>query len=171
MQSRDRLRIAILVALAIGLHGLERMFPTPLPWLRFGFANIITLTIIVFYGLRAGLMLTLIRVLVVSLLVGTFLGPGFLLSLSGGITSTLAMGVSYVLMRKLLSPLGLSLIGAFTHNLTQLAVAYLLFVRRIEVILYISPVVLGVGVFTGMINGIASGMLIRGIRDEVDKGK
>ncbi len=167
MQSRDRLRIAIFVAIAIGLHGFERMIPTPLPWLGFGFANIITLTVIVFYGFRTGLMLTLIRVTVVSLLVGTFMGPGFFLSLAGGLSSTISMALAYYILGSLLSPLGLSLIGAFTHNLAQLGVAYLLFVRKLDVLLYLSPVILGTGVVTGLINGLASGMLIRRLREEV----
>jgi len=167
MQSRDRLRIAIFVAIAIGLHGFERMVPTPLPWLRFGFANIITLTVIVFYGFRTGLMLTLIRVTVVSLMVGTFMGPGFLLSLAGGLSSTIAMALAWYGLGSLLSPLGLSLIGAFVHNLAQLGVAYLLFVRKLDVLLYLSPVILGTGVVTGLINGLASGMLIRRLREEV----
>jgi len=166
MQSQDRLRVALLVAVAIALHGFERTIPTPIPWLRFGFANIITLTAVVFYGLRVALMITLIRVFVVSLFVGTFLGPGFILSLGGGLASTIAMGGVFYLLGGLFSPLGLSLIGAFAHNLAQLFLAYLLFVRKIDAILYLSPVILVFGVLAGTVNGLASGMLIISLREE-----
>ena len=67
MQSQDKLRIALLAAYAIGLHGLERMIPAPIPWLRFGLANIITLTALILYGFRVAMTITLIRVLIGSL--------------------------------------------------------------------------------------------------------
>ncbi|NOZ24851.1 MAG: Gx transporter family protein [Nitrospirae bacterium] len=166
MQSQDRLRIAILAAYAIGLHGLERMIPAPLPWMRFGFANIITLTALILYGLRVAMTITLIRVLIVSLLTGSFLGPGFVLSLGGGVASTLIMSGAYSLFSALFSPVGISLIGSMAHNLTQLTLAYLLFVRRMEAILFITPIILLLGIITGMINGMASGLLLKKLGEE-----
>jgi len=161
MQSQDRVRIALLAAYAIGLHAIERLIPSPLPWLRFGLANIITLTAIILYGFRTGLMITLIRVFLGSLFLGTFLGPGFVMSLGGGTVSTIAMAGAYKTFRKAFSPFGLSLIGAFFHNLTQLTLAYLLFVRRYEVILYLSPVILFLGIITGGINGLICSIIVK----------
>ncbi len=166
MQSRDRLRIAILAAYAIGLHGLERMIPAPLPWLRFGLANIITLTALMLYGLRVALTITLIRVLLVSLLTGSFLGPGFVLSLGGGVASTLLMGLASALLSSLFSPVGISLIGSMAHNLTQLTLAYLLFIRRMEPILFVTPLILLLGIITGMVNGMASGLLLKKLKGD-----
>lgn len=71
------IHIALLAAYAIGLNSIERLIPSPIPWLRFGFANIITLTTLYLYGLKAGMTVTLIRVFVGSLFTGTFLGPAF----------------------------------------------------------------------------------------------
>lgn len=167
MESRDRLRIALLAAFAISLHGIERMIPAPVPWLRFGFANIITLTALVFYGIRVAMMITLIRVFIVSLLSGTFPGPGFILSLGGGIISTLSMGLACRFLSPLFSPLGFSLIGAFSHNLIQVLLAYMLFVRRLEAVLYITPLILVLGIMTGAVNGISSGMLISSLRSSL----
>lgn len=161
MQSQDRVRIALLAAYAIGLHAIERLIPSPLPWLRFGLANIITLTAIILYGFRTGLMITLIRVFLGSLFLGTFLGPGFVMSLGGGTVSTIAMAGAYKTFRKAFSPFGLSLIGAFFHNLTQLTLAYLFFVRRYEVILYLSPVILFLGIITGGINGLICSIIVK----------
>ncbi len=156
MQSQDNLRIAILSAFAIGLHALERLIPSPVPWLRFGFANIIILLSLILYGFRVGLMITLIRILIGSIFVGTFLGPGFLLSFSGGLVSTTAMYLSIRLFKNAISAFGLSLIGAFFHNLTQLLVAYVLFIRRIDAVFYLAPVILFLGIITGSINGVAT---------------
>ena len=78
MQLQDKYRIALLAGYAIGIHSFERLLPTPVPWLRVGLANIITLVTLLLYGIRPAVMVTLIRVTVVSLFAGTFLGPAFI---------------------------------------------------------------------------------------------
>jgi heptaprenyl diphosphate synthase len=163
MQSQDKLRIALLSAYAIAIHGFERLIPAPVPWLRFGLANIITLTTLVLYGLKPAMMITLIRVTVGSFFAGTFLGPAFLLSLGAGIVSTIAMGVIVKYMPSLFSPVGISLIGALLHNMTQLFLAYLVFIKRFEVVIILAPVILITGTITGTLNGIVSAMLITGL--------
>jgi heptaprenyl diphosphate synthase len=170
MPSLDNRRIAVLSAYAITLHIIERLIPTPVPWLRFGFANIITLVAIILYGIKTGLFITLIRVFIGSLFTGTFLGPGFLLSLGGGIMSTLAMGAGSLLGERIFSPLGLSLLGAFVHNITQLMLAYLVFIRKIDVILYLSPLILLLGMATGTLNGIVCLLLIKKLRTDLEQG-
>jgi heptaprenyl diphosphate synthase len=170
MQSQDKggtdnFYIALLSAYAIGLNSIERLIPTPIPWLRFGFVNIITLTTLLLYGLKAGMTVTLIRVFVVSLLAGTFLGPAFILSLGGGVSSTLIMWTASVLCGRLLSPIGLSLLGALAHNLAQLSLAYVFFVRRLEAIIFISPIIIFFGVITGTFNGIVTTLVVRKIKE------
>jgi heptaprenyl diphosphate synthase len=160
----ETFNIALLAAYAIGLHSLERFIPSPIPWLRFGFANIITLTTLLLYGFRAGMTVTLIRVLVGSLFTGTFLGPGFVLSLSGGVLSTLAMWSAKTLTGRLFGPVGLSLLGAFFHNIAQLFVAYVFFVKKLEAVLYISPVIFLIGAGTGAVNGVATGLILKRVR-------
>jgi len=163
MQSQDKYRIAILSAYALALHGFEAMLPTPLPWLRFGISNIITLTALVLFGFRTAMMITLIRVVLGSIFAGTFLGPAFILSLGGGLAGTLAMGGMFSISRNFFGPVGLSLIGALFHNAAQLFFAYLLFIRRIEAVLFISPVILLIGTLTGFANGLVSDILIKNL--------
>lgn len=163
MQLQDKYRVAILSAYALSLHGLESLFPTPIPWLKLGIANIISLIALLLYGFRTAMMVTLIRVILASLFTGTFLGPAFLLSLSGNVTSITAIGIVHRVFKNLFSPLGLSLIGAFFHNTGQLFLAYFFFIQRIEAILFISPVIILTGTFTGLINGIISSILIKKI--------
>ncbi len=163
MQSRDRYRIALLSAYAIALHGFESLLPTPIPWLRLGLANIITLVALLLYGFRTAMMVTLIRIIIASIFRGTFLGPAFILSFGGGVSSTIAMGLAYKISRNLFGPVGLSLIGAVSHNIAQLALAYVLFIQRIEAVLIISPVILLIGTLSGVTNGLVSDFLIRNI--------
>jgi heptaprenyl diphosphate synthase len=167
----ENFHIALLSAYAVGLHSLERIIPAPIPWLRFGFVNIITLTSLLLYGLKAGIMITLIRVFVSSLFAGTFLGPSFVLSLGGGISSTFAMWGAGSLFGRLLSPVGISLIGALVHNIAQLFIAYLLFVKRLEAILIIGPFIILIGVFTGSFNGFVTTLIVKSVKEKRHRTK
>ncbi len=165
----ENFHIALLSAYAVGLHSIEALIPSPVPWLRFGFANIITLTTLILYGLKAGMTVTLIRVIVASLFTGTFLGPAFALSLGGGVSSTLVMWSAKVVFGRIFGPVGLSLLGALAHNITQLFLAYLIFVRRIEAILFISPIIIIFGLITGTFNGIITGLIIKKVNDSKNR--
>jgi heptaprenyl diphosphate synthase len=163
MQLQDKHRIAILSAYALALHGFESLLPTPIPWLKLGIANIIPIVALVLYGFRTALMVTLIRVVLASILIGTFLGPAFILSTGGGIASVLAMGLVMKLFKNLFGTVGISLIGALFHNIAQLSLAYFLFIQRIEAVLIISPLILLIGSVTGIVNGIISDILIKNL--------
>jgi heptaprenyl diphosphate synthase len=162
----EAVHIALLSAYAVGLHSIEAFIPTPVPWLRLGLANIITLTTLCLYGLRAGMTVTLTRVFVRSLIAGTFLGPAFVMSLGGGVASTIVMWALISVFRKHLGIVSLSVFGALTHNIVQLFLAYFLFVRRIEAILIVSPVILLFGIITGIFNGIITNLIIKKIKNK-----
>jgi heptaprenyl diphosphate synthase len=131
--------VSTLVAMSIAIHSVEMFIPSPFPWLRFGFANIIVLTAIALYGLRVGLMVTILRVFLGTILMGTFLTPAFFLGMGGGIGSTLVMGFAYRKFKAFFSLVGISVMGAYTHNIIQLTIVYLVFIRHSEVF-YILPV-------------------------------
>jgi len=169
MQLQDKYRIALLSAYALALHGFESLLPTPIPWLRLGLANIITLITLFLYGIRAAIMVTLIRVILSSIFTGTFLGPAFILSLGGGVASTLAMGSVLSIAPRLFSTIGLSLIGALFHNIAQLFLAYFLFIQRIEAILLISPLIILIGTVTGTVNGVVSDLVIKNLKKTKQK--
>ena len=160
MELQDKYRIALLSSYALALHGFETLIPSPVPWLRLGLSNIVTLVTLYMYGLRPALMVTAIRVALGSLFLGTFLGPAFFLSLGGGLAGTLSMGIVITIFPKLFSILGLSLIGAFFHNAAQIFIAYLLFIQRIEAVLIVAPVLITAGVLTGALNGLAAKYLV-----------
>ncbi len=164
MQLQDKYRIAILSAYALGLHGFESLLPSPIPWLRLGLANIITITTLFLYGTGAAVTVTLIRVVLGSLFAGTFPGPAFILSLGGGLASALVMGSIFSVAPRLFSAIGLSIIGALFHNLVQLVIAYFLFIQKIEAVLLITPLMVLLGTLTGTANGAVSGLLIKNLK-------
>ncbi len=114
----------VFTGLALALHVLEGAVLPSLgpPGAKLGLANLVTLLILDFSGLRAALGVTLLRVLLGTVLGGTFLAVGFWMSLAGGLGSTLLMGSVLHLCRGAdLRLLGAA--GAVTHNACQLAVA------------------------------------------------
>lgn len=169
MQLQDKYRIALLSAYALGLHGFETLLPSPIPWMRLGLANIITITALFLYGTRAAVMVTLIRVVLGSLFAGTFPGPGFILSLGGGLASILAMASIFSLAPRLFSAVGLSIVGALFHNIVQLVIAYFLFIQKIEAVLLITPLMILLGTLTGTVNGVVSELLIKNLKNSHEK--
>ena len=89
----DDHRIAKLAAFAIVLHMLEAIVPSPLPGVKPGIANIVTLYVLYQYGFGAAAWVSILRVFASSLLMGQFLSPTFVLSLSGAIVS---LGILYL---------------------------------------------------------------------------
>lgn len=164
MQSQDKYRIALLSAYAVAIHSFESFLPSPIPWLKFGIANIITVVTLILYGFRAAMMVTLIRIILSSMLTGTFLGPSFLMSLAGGVTGTLAASAIFYSFPRMFGPVGLSLVGAFFHNTAQLFLAYILFVQKIEPVLIVMPLLIFLGTLTGMANGLIAALLIQRLR-------
>ena len=169
MPPQDKYRIALLSAYALALHAFESLIPMPIPWFRVGLANIIAITTFILFGFRSAMMVTLIRVIIASLFSGSFLGPGFILSMGGGVSSILAMGFVLYLVPGLFGPVGLSLIGALFHNLSQLFLAYLLFIQKIEPVLLITPFLLLIGAITGTVNGLAADLLIKGLKNSQER--
>ena len=55
----------------------------PSPWVKLGLANLMTLMALVYLGTKEAFIVTLLRVILGSILGGTFLGPTFFLSLVG----------------------------------------------------------------------------------------
>ncbi|MBL8441241.1 MAG: Gx transporter family protein, partial [Betaproteobacteria bacterium] len=78
-------RIARLAAAAVGLSLVDAAIPTPLPGVKPGLANIVTLLVLERYGWATAAWVTGLRVIAGSLLLGHFLAPGFFLSLTGAV--------------------------------------------------------------------------------------
>ena len=156
---RRRVFLALFIALAVAVHTFESLLPNPLPWLRLGLANILGLSALFIFGVRALWMVNLGRILVGSLVLGSLFSPGFLLSLSGGLLATLMMTIGHYSFSPRIGPVGVSVFGAFGHITGQLLVAWLLIVRHPSIWMMF-PFFLLVALISGVVNGLASSMLI-----------
>jgi heptaprenyl diphosphate synthase len=121
MSARSVARLAILVAVATVLQIAESSIPKPLPWLRLGLANGVTLLAIVRIGARGALVVTVTRVLLGGLAFGSLGGPSFLLSAAGSAAAWAVMASAWRIFAPPLSVLGVSVLGAAAHVAGQLA--------------------------------------------------
>jgi heptaprenyl diphosphate synthase len=152
-------RIAKLTALAIGLHMLESAFPSPLPGVKPGVANIITLYVLYRYDFKTAAWVSLLRVFASSLLLGQFLTPSFLLSLSGASASLIMLALANQLPKSYFSAISLSILAAFAHIAGQLLIVRLLLIPHASV-LYLVPIFALAALFFGIINGLITNKLL-----------
>lgn len=151
---------ARLTALAIGLHVLEAIFPSPLPGVKPGIANIVTLYVLMEFDFATAAWVSLLRVFASSLLLGHFLSPTFVLSLSGSLTSLAVLWVAQYLPKRLFSSVSLSILAAFGHIAGQLLVVWLWLIPQAGVV-YLIPVFALAALFFGCINGLIVAKLLR----------
>ncbi len=155
---QDR-RIAALAAAAVGLTLAEAAIPLPIPGIKPGLANIVTLIVLVRFGWRAAAWVTLLRVVAGALLLGSFLTPSFVLSLAGATASLAVLGLLTGLHPRWMGPVGLSVLAAFAHMGMQLAVVDLWLMPGIS-LLGLAPLFLTAAWLTGLANGLAAARLL-----------
>ena len=160
MNTRRVSLLGVLVALALALHVIEAQIPSPLPWVRPGLANLMTLVALLSLGWRAAMLVTLLRVVIGSLLVGSFLGPGFLLSFAGGVASTAAMALLAPGAWRLWSPLAVSAAGAVAHGGAQLLALKALQLLPAADLSWLAPLVLVPALVAGLVTGLLGNIVL-----------
>jgi len=158
--TRDDHRIAWFTALAVTIHIAESALPSPIPGVKPGLANIITITVLIRYGWRMAAWVNLLRVVAGSLVIGTFLTPTFILSLSGAITSTGLLILMSYLPGRGCSAIGYSVASALIHIVTQFWVAYWLFIQH-ESFVWLLPLLLTAALGFGLVTGIVAQAMLK----------
>ena len=146
-------RIAKLAALAIGIHVLESAIPSPLPGVKPGLANVVTLLTYFLYGWRAAIWVSLLRVVIGSVIVGTFFSPTFMLSVSGALGSLAILAAVAAAGGLGLSPIGVAVLASLAHMAGQFAVAYAVFVQH-PALFALLPVLMTAALVFGLVSGI-----------------
>jgi len=153
-------KIAVLVAISCVLQIAESLIPHPIPGLRLGLANVMTLIALATLGFGPALEVAVLRTILSSFIMGTFMSPAFILSFSGALVSTLIMGLLYWLSgfyrHCRLSIVGISILSALSHNLVQLCLAYLILVRHKGIFVFLPWLCIG-AVFMGWLTGAVAG--------------
>ncbi|MBP5574830.1 MAG: Gx transporter family protein [Bacilli bacterium] len=151
--------LGILTAGAIVIAILESFIPSiGIPGVKLGLANIIILVTLYELGIWEAAAINLLRVLVTSLVRGTFLSMGFLMSLTGCVMS-LGIMILFYLLLKWFSIVGVSVIGAIFHVTGQILIA-MLYLGTTYIVLYL-PVIAISAIITGVFVGIIARIIIK----------
>lgn len=143
--------LALFTTLAMAIYYVESLLPTlvPIPGIKLGLANIITLLVLKNFSPKEALLVLFARILLVSFAFGQFLSLFY--SLTGGIFCLLAMWLINRLLKGSFLVLT-SIFGALFHNIGQLCVAILL-TQSLAVLTYLPFFILSAaitGLFTGL---------------------
>ncbi|MBL8446126.1 MAG: Gx transporter family protein [Zoogloeaceae bacterium] len=158
----EDIRVARHGAAAIALTVAEAAIPLPLPGVKPGLGNIITLVVLARWGWREAAWVALLRVVAGSLLLGQFLAPGFFLSLTGGVLSLIVLALARHLPARWFGPVSQSILAAIAHISGQILVARLWLVPH-DGIFYLVPVFALAAVVFGTVNGLVAARILAGV--------
>lgn len=158
MNAKKITAMGLLTALALIIHVIEAQIPppAPVPGVKMGLANIITVYALFRLSPKETFMVLMARIALGSIFAGSAMSALF--SLAGGLACYLAM----LLLRRIFTPDQIwicSVIGAVFHNIGQTAAA--LAVYRTPALLIYLPVLMLSGMLAGAFTGLAAQYVIK----------
>lgn len=149
----------VFIALALALSYTERFLPlqllVPLPGVKLGLANIVTLLALYLFPVKYAFLILIPRCILGAVFGGGI--TGLLFSLWGGMLALCAMALGKKV--PLFSIFGVSVLGAAAHNVGQILAAMVL-MRSCYIGAYL-PWLLLAGIFTGLLTGLLAAGLLR----------
>lgn len=150
--------LALFTTIALAIYSVEAALPTlvPIPGIKLGLANIITLIVLRYLNAKDAFLVLLARIFIATFLFGQAMS--LLYSLAGGILCLLVM----VLINKFLQGHCIyitSIFGALAHQTGQLIVA-LLITSSLAPLTYV-PFFIISGCITGLFTGLCAHFLLK----------
>lgn len=157
MKVKKLTKLALLAGIALVIFAVELQIPSPIPvpGVKLGLSNIVTLVTLCLFGWKEALAVLLVRVVLGGIVTGQVGALPY--ALAGGLLSFAAM----LLLRRFVREKQLwvlSVVGGFFHNLGQLATAILL-TRTAGLLAYL-PVLLLSGMLAGLFTGLCAQFVI-----------
>ena len=150
--------MAMLTAASIIVFVIEAQIPAPVPvpGVKLGLANVITLIAMLLLGRREAGLILAVRIVMGSVFAGGV--SAFLFSISGGVLAYAVMCITVTRFpRKMLWVV--SALAAVAHNLGQLLAA--IAVTKTAALMVYAPVLLASGIITGVFTGLVAMYLVR----------
>ena len=162
MKTRKIATRALAIALAMILSFVESQIPAfvAIPGVKIGLANIAVVFVLYKLGWKEAVLISLVRVVMVSMLFGTLVSLFY--SVAGAVLSLTGM----VLLKKtgLFSTVAVSVTGGVLHNVGQILMACLLL--ETNVIVYYLPFLILSGVIAGVVIGVVSAIMVNRVQVE-----
>ena len=154
-------RCALLTAIALILSLLENCIPIPLPGVKLGLANAVTLYLLLYHRPWEAFAVLIARLLLAALFSAN---PSSLLyAAAGGLLALLGCWTIKRLFPRGLSPIGLSMAGAALHHVGQLACA--LWITASPAVLQYLPWLLLCAIPSGAVTGLVCLMVYQRIKN------
>lgn len=148
--------LGLTIALAMIMSYIEALVPLSfaVPGIKMGLANIVIIFVLYKIGTKEAILVSLIRVILVSLLFSNVMAMAY--SIAG---AALSLSVMWLLKKTdKFSVIGVSIAGGIMHNVGQIIMAVILLGTE-QIALYL-PVLIITGTATGVVIGIVSGLVI-----------
>jgi uncharacterized membrane protein len=165
---KNDLIIASLTALAIAIHIVESSLPSIIPGIKPGLSNVITLICLFTFGFKIAAQVSLLRVFISSLLIGSFLSPTFILSLTGAVSSLITIACLWIIFKpvdnclhnRFIGPIGMAVVASLSHMLGQFYVAWFLYVPHPQLFKML-PIFITISVILGVVSGILTLLFLK----------
>ena len=151
--NRKLAHFSLYLAIALSLWVLEEFIPRPMPWLKPGFSYIAILLAMLEFDIKSGFAIGILRVFLGAIILGRLVSPSFILSLSGTLAALCVMSILMLIRGKLVSLIGISIAGAFSHLAMQILVAGAIFYRP-DAVIWLLPISTIWAIIAGAIVGI-----------------
>ena len=170
-QTTDIHIIAKLSAIAIVLHTAEFFLPSPIFGLKPGIANVVVLFAYYFFNFNSAVYVSLIRVFISSLILGTFLTPTFFLSFSGALSSLGCLAIaSYFLNKKYFSIYSFSMLMSLAHVVGQF-ICVRLFIIQDNGVFFLIPIFIIFAFIFALINAYIVDKIMRVSNSQIKNDK
>ncbi len=157
MKIRKLTLLALFTAIALTIFMVEAQLPplVPIPGVKLGLANIVTVFLVFAIGSREAAMVLACRIFLGAVFAGNF--STIFYSAAGGLLSILVtIGLKQVLTPKQLWVAGA--LGAVAHSIGQMAAAILIAATP-GLIVYL-PVLMAISIVTGLFTGLCAQLLL-----------
>lgn len=162
MKTRRIVLLGLLTAIALTIFMLEAQLPAPIPvpGVKLGLANIVTVFTVFLLGPREGVLVLAARIFLGAVFAGNF--STILYSAAGGaLAIAVTIGLKRVLKGNQLWVAGCA--GAVAHSIGQMAVA--VWVSGTLGLLAYLPILIAVSIVTGLFTGLCAQFLLNRGKD------
>ena len=157
MKTRKLTTLSLLCAIALTIFMVEAQIPplVPIPGIKLGLANIVTVFAVFAIGPKEAAAVLFVRIFLGAVFAGNF-STIFYSAAGGALAILTTIGLKFVLTQKQLWIAGV--LGAMAHSIGQMIMAILI-TSTVSLIVYL-PVMIVISILTGSFTGLCAQFLV-----------
>ena len=162
MKTRRLTTMALFSAIALTIFMVEAQIPAlvPIPGIKLGLSNIVTVYAVYALGAKEGAAILFVRIFLGAIFSGNF-GTIFYSAAGGALAILTTIGLKFVLRQNQLWVAGI--LGAIAHSIGQMIVAVWL-TGTPSLLIYL-PVLIVCSIITGLFTGLCAQILVKRGKD------